>query len=80
MWSSNGRAMASDNHWAEIKSGKVTYRIVGMPDRDFPKVPDHREARTVTGVFCLLSLLPDKERKNLLPGACARASGLWVVA
>ena len=24
--------------------GKVTYRIVGMPDRDFPKVPDHREA------------------------------------
>ena len=34
----------SDNHWAEIKSGKVVYRIVGMPDRDFPKVPDHREA------------------------------------
>ena len=34
----------ADNHWAEIKSGKVTYRIVGMPDRDFPKVPDHREA------------------------------------
>jgi DNA polymerase-3 subunit beta len=34
----------ADNHWAEIKSGKVTYRIVGMPDRDFPRVPDHREA------------------------------------
>ena len=34
----------TDNHWAEIKSGKVSYRIVGMPDRDFPKVPDHREA------------------------------------
>jgi DNA polymerase-3 subunit beta len=34
----------ADNHWAEIKSGKVTYKIVGMPDRDFPKVPDHREA------------------------------------
>jgi hypothetical protein len=31
----------ADNHWAEIKSGKVTYRIVGMPDRGFPKVPDH---------------------------------------
>jgi hypothetical protein len=29
----------ADNHWAEIKSGKVTYRIVGTPDRDFPKVP-----------------------------------------
>jgi len=34
----------ADNHWAEIRSGKVTYRIVGMPDRDFPRVPDHREA------------------------------------
>jgi DNA polymerase-3 subunit beta len=34
----------ADNHWAEIRSGKVTYKIVGMPDRDFPKVPDHREA------------------------------------
>jgi DNA polymerase III subunit beta len=38
----------ADNHWAEIKSGKVTYRIVGMPDRDFPKVPDHREATYAT--------------------------------
>ncbi|HTR52334.1 MAG TPA: DNA polymerase III subunit beta [Kofleriaceae bacterium] len=34
----------ADNHWAEIRSGKVNYKIVGMPDRDFPKVPDHREA------------------------------------
>lgn len=33
-----------DNNWAEIKAGKVSYRIVGMPDRDFPKIPDHREA------------------------------------
>jgi DNA polymerase-3 subunit beta len=33
----------SDNNWAEIRSGKVKYRLVGMPDRDFPKVPDHRE-------------------------------------
>lgn len=41
----------ADNHWAEIKSGKVTYRIVGMPDRDFPKVPDHREA-TYSTIEC----------------------------
>lgn len=33
-----------ENNWAEIKAGKVAYRIVGVPDRDFPKVPDHREA------------------------------------
>jgi len=38
----------ADNHWAEIRSGKVTYKIVGMPDRDFPKVPDHREATYAT--------------------------------
>ena len=34
----------SDNAWAEIRAGKVTYRVVGIPDRDFPKVPDHRDA------------------------------------
>jgi DNA polymerase-3 subunit beta len=38
----------AENHWAEIKSGKVAYRVVGMPDRDFPKVPDHREANYST--------------------------------
>jgi hypothetical protein len=30
----------ADSHWAEIKSGKLACRIVGMLDRDFPKVPD----------------------------------------
>lgn len=34
----------TDNNWAEISGGKVNYRLVGMPDRDFPKIPDHREA------------------------------------
>lgn len=33
-----------DNNWAEIKAGKISYKLVGVPDRDFPKVPDHREA------------------------------------
>jgi DNA polymerase-3 subunit beta len=33
----------AENNWAEIRSGKVNYRLVGMPDRDFPKLPDHRE-------------------------------------
>lgn len=32
-----------DNNWAEIRAGQVKYRLVGMPDRDFPKIPDHRE-------------------------------------
>lgn len=34
----------AQNNWAEIRAGKVSYRLVGMPDRDFPKIPDHREA------------------------------------
>ena len=33
----------ADNNWAEIKSGKAEYRLVGMADRDFPKLPNHRE-------------------------------------
>jgi DNA polymerase-3 subunit beta len=33
----------TDNSWAEIRSGKVNYKVVGMPDRDFPKIPDARE-------------------------------------
>src|SRR5690606_9253299 len=28
---------------AEISAGKVNYRLVGMADRDLPKIPDHRE-------------------------------------
>ena len=38
----------ADNHWAEISAGKVDYRLVGMPDRDFPKIPDHREVELVS--------------------------------
>ena len=50
----------ADNHWAEIKSGKVTYRIVGMPDRDFPKVPDHREATYATVESAVLREMIDR--------------------
>ena len=50
----------ADNHWAEIKSGKVAYRIVGMPDRDFPKVPDHREASYSTIESAVLREMIDR--------------------
>lgn len=33
----------TENHWADIRAGKVEYKLVGMPDRDFPKIADHRE-------------------------------------
>jgi DNA polymerase III subunit beta len=35
----------AENNWAELKSGKVSFRVVGMPDRDFPKIPDARESQ-----------------------------------
>jgi DNA polymerase III subunit beta len=35
----------SDNNWADIRAAKVEYKLVGMPDRDFPKIPDHREVK-----------------------------------
>lgn len=33
----------SENNWAHIKAGKAKYKMVGMSDRDFPRLPDHRE-------------------------------------
>ena len=50
----------ADNHWAEIRSGKASYRIVGMPDRDFPKVPDHREASYSTIESAVLREMIDR--------------------
>jgi DNA polymerase-3 subunit beta len=50
----------ADNHWAEIRSGKATYRVVGMPDRDFPKVPDHREASYSTVETAVLREMVDR--------------------
>lgn len=29
-----------DNQYAEIKSGKVQYKLVGLDEKDFPKLPD----------------------------------------
>ena len=33
----------ADNQYAEVRAGKVEYKMVGMADRDFPKLPNHRE-------------------------------------
>ena len=29
----------TENNYAEIMAGKVNYKVVGLPDRDFPKLP-----------------------------------------
>jgi DNA polymerase-3 subunit beta len=44
----------SDNQYAELRAGKVEYKVVGMADRDFPKLPNHREvefAKVDAGAF-----------------------------
>ena len=33
----------TENNYAEIMAGKVNYKVVGLPDRDFPKLPSYRE-------------------------------------
>jgi DNA polymerase III subunit beta len=32
-----------ENQWAEIEAGRAKYRVVGLSDRDFPKLKNHRE-------------------------------------
>lgn len=34
---------STENQYAEIRAGKVDYKVVGMADRDFPKLPNHHE-------------------------------------
>jgi DNA polymerase-3 subunit beta len=52
----------AENNWADIKAAKVAYKLVGMPDRDFPKLPDHRE---VTFAKCDAAVLREMIDKTL---------------
>src|SRR6266478_4963844 len=40
------RVRRNEQNWAEIRSGKIEYKVVGMPDRDYPKLPAIQEAET----------------------------------
>jgi len=33
----------AENNWAQIKAGKARYKLIGMSDRDFPRLPEHRK-------------------------------------
>jgi DNA polymerase III subunit beta len=50
----------AENNWADIKAAKVAYKLVGMPDRDFPKMPDHREVAYAKCDAALLREMIDK--------------------
>src|SRR4249920_1562018 len=41
------RVRRTEQNWAEIRSGRVEFKVVGMPDRDYPKLPNTQEAETV---------------------------------
>jgi len=34
----------TEQNWAEIRAGKVEFKVVGISDRDFPKLPEIQEA------------------------------------
>jgi len=38
------RVRRTEQNWAEIRSGRVEFKVVGMPDRDYPKLPNIQEA------------------------------------
>ena len=40
------RVKRTEQNWAEIKSGKVEFKVVGVSDRDYPKLPAIAEAQT----------------------------------
>src|SRR4029079_10075877 len=40
------RVRRTEQNWAEIRAGKVEFKVVGMPDRDYPKLPSAKEAET----------------------------------
>lgn len=40
------RVRRTEQNWAEIRCGKVEFKVVGMPDRDYPKLPNIQEAET----------------------------------
>jgi len=40
------RVRRTDQNGAEIRAGKVEFKVVGLPDRDYPKLPAIAEAQT----------------------------------
>src|SRR5262247_941626 len=40
------RVRRTEQNWAEIRAGKVEFKVVGMADRDYPKLPAIQEAQT----------------------------------
>jgi len=39
-----------DNHWAQILTGKSEFKLMGMPETDFPELPDPAKAKGAKAV------------------------------
>ena len=68
------RVRRTEQNWAEIRSGKVEFKVVGMADRDYPKLPSVQEAETFKVESATLremiaktifSVSPDETRQHL---------------
>lgn len=75
--------LAAEGGRLQIRSAKSEFRIVGLPDKDFPKLPDHREVsfgavdRSLFGDLIdktLFSVSTDETRYHL-SGALLEADG-----
>ncbi len=64
----------TDNNYAEIVSAKAKYQMVGMSDRDFPRLPEHQDAEMTevdAGVLLqmiartIFSVSTDETRRHL---------------
>jgi DNA polymerase-3 subunit beta len=64
----------TENNWAEIRGGKAQYRLVGMSDRDFPRLPDQQtvefkeiDATTLGSMIdkTIFSVSSDESRRHL---------------
>lgn len=45
------RVKALDNHWAQILSGRSEFKLMGMPQSDFPELPDPFKSGKATVEF-----------------------------
>ena len=64
----------TENNWAEISAGNAKYKVVGMPGRDFPRLPDAGEvafheldAGTILDMIrkTIFSVSSDESRQHL---------------
>ena len=70
-----GAFVRTEQNWAEIRSGKVEFKVVGMSDRDYPKLPAIQEAEVSKVDSAVLRGDDRPRRSSPCPGRNAPAPG-----